>query len=342
VHPGRLRFLPRFKDRDTYARLLRGCDLQVLAPSSLLPSNPSLQIPLPSKFLPSSLCPVLPRSCFRVLLLSGSMCSLRTAHPRIGSRRIKGSRGLLQHRQAGTLQYVWQRHMSQGASLAVLQVVLVLLAALLLGGTCCFTWQLRGRIGAAGGCKQARHTCALPTRRHVLNQPMGACQVDTGIFNGQTTAADLLWAAVPIVTRASDRFVGRVGASLAAAMPRGVYVARNTADYLRLASALIVRAACREVGRKGGREGGEQARAHGSKWLRTHLAATRNSAPIFKAAAWRRRFVTGLALAWEAVLDHEREPERDSWPQQQPQLLRMPAGILVAGRPATLDHSLND
>ena len=71
-------------------------------------------------------------------------------------------------------------------------------------------------------------------------------QVDTGVFNAQTTAADVLWAAVPVVTIPGERFVGRVGASLAAAMPNGVYVARDQADYIRLASAFISRAASGE------------------------------------------------------------------------------------------------
>lgn len=67
----------------------------------------------------------------------------------------------------------------------------------------------------------------------------GMLQVDTSSFNAQTTAADVLWAAVPIVTLPGQRFVGRVGASLAAAVPQGVYVARDKADYVRLASALV-------------------------------------------------------------------------------------------------------
>jgi protein O-GlcNAc transferase len=69
--------------------------------------------------------------------------------------------------------------------------------------------------------------------------------LDTPLFNAQTTAVDFLWANVAILTLPSERWVGRVGASLARACstPTSVIVARDTSDYRRLGIALASRAA---------------------------------------------------------------------------------------------------
>jgi predicted O-linked N-acetylglucosamine transferase (SPINDLY family) len=67
-------------------------------------------------------------------------------------------------------------------------------------------------------------------------------QVDVALdpfpFNGSTTSFEALWMGVPVVTLAGDRFVGRVGASLLAAVGLDELVARDTSGYVELARSL--------------------------------------------------------------------------------------------------------
>jgi protein O-GlcNAc transferase len=104
---------------------------------------------------------------------------------------------------------------------------------------------------------------------------------DAREFNAHTTAADALYAGVPVVTLpgAAARWVGRVGASLAEGLPTGVVVARSWQDYQRTLRA-VLRARDRAARR---------------------LARALNDAPLFSGAvAWRARLAAALALAFDA------------------------------------------
>ena len=62
--------------------------------------------------------------------------------------------------------------------------------------------------------------------------------LDTFDYTGHSTAADALWAGLPLVTRLGQGFAARVGAGLLNAIGLGELVAHSTEDYERLALAL--------------------------------------------------------------------------------------------------------
>jgi len=62
--------------------------------------------------------------------------------------------------------------------------------------------------------------------------------LDTFPYHGTTTTCEALWMGVPVVTRAGDRHVSRVGASLLNAIGHPEWVATNNDDYVRIAAAL--------------------------------------------------------------------------------------------------------
>ncbi len=59
--------------------------------------------------------------------------------------------------------------------------------------------------------------------------------LDTFPYNGTTTTCEAVWMGVPVVTRAGDVHVSRVGASLLGAMGLGEYVASTDAEYVEKA-----------------------------------------------------------------------------------------------------------
>ena len=91
------------------------------------------------------------------------------------------------------------------------------------------------------------------------------------------------------------RFGARVVASVAEGFKGAVYIAKDLVDYARIASALIsdVSTCARPLQPNAHRR-------HGG--VRARLARSRNKAALFDAVGWRRRFVTGLLLAWQTHL----------------------------------------
>ncbi len=60
----------------------------------------------------------------------------------------------------------------------------------------------------------ARHQ---PVEKHISRLGQADLFLDTRFYNAHTTASDALWAGVPVLTLAGDRFAGRVGKSLVTA-----------------------------------------------------------------------------------------------------------------------------
>ena len=81
-------------------------------------------------------------------------------------------------------------------------------------------------------------TVRLDRERHLdlLNEVDVA--LDPFPFNGATTSFEALWMGVPVVSLAGDRFLGRVGASMLAALGRPELIAADEDAYVALAATL--------------------------------------------------------------------------------------------------------
>jgi predicted O-linked N-acetylglucosamine transferase (SPINDLY family) len=99
-------------------------------------------------------------------------------------------------------------------------------------------------------------------------------------YNGHTTASDALWAGVPVLTRRGSAFAGRVAASLLSAIGLCELIMETPEDYRALALCLA-----REAGRL--------------RALKDKLAAGRQTAPLFDAAAFTRNIESAFTRMME-------------------------------------------
>lgn len=113
---------------------------------------------------------------------------------------------------------------------------------------------------------------------HLARLPAADLFLDTFPCNAHTTAADALWAGLPVLTRAGDTFASRVAGSMLSAIRLDELIATSAAEY----EALAIRLA---------RHPDELAA------LRVRLARNRASAPLFDMP----RYTRDLELAYRAM-----------------------------------------
>lgn len=120
---------------------------------------------------------------------------------------------------------------------------------------------------------------------HLARLALADLGLDTHLYNGHTTNADLLHAGVPVVTAPSETLCGRLGGSIVAAAGLPDLVAANLADYERMADRAISDAGWRQS-------------------LRRRLATPSGDATLFDARLAVRRLEGALfALAEEQLLE---------------------------------------
>jgi len=144
--------------------------------------------------------------------------------------------------------------------------------------------RLQAALAASGtGVDPARlvFTDVAPKADHLRRCGLADVILDTPLVNAHTTACDVLWAGVPLVTLPGARMASRVGASLAAATGCGAeMIASSWADYEDKAVAL------------GLDTGGCRAR------LAARLRAARLTCTLFDTAGWVRDFERLLGRLW--------------------------------------------
>ncbi|MCE2912424.1 MAG: tetratricopeptide repeat protein [Pseudomonadota bacterium] len=107
---------------------------------------------------------------------------------------------------------------------------------------------------------------------------------DTWPYNAHTTAADALWAGVPVVTLPGESFASRVAMSILAAAGLEGLAMRSVEEYT---AALVTMAKDSEV----------------LPGLRSHLTLNRMALPLFDAAAYTRHFEALLQRMWRRWCD---------------------------------------
>lgn len=104
--------------------------------------------------------------------------------------------------------------------------------------------------------------------------------VDTWPYNAHTTAADALWAGVPVVTLPGESFASRVAVSILAAAGLEGLAMRSVDHYV---AALVTMATDPEI----------------LPGLREHLTSNRLALPLFDAPSYTRQFEALLQRMWQ-------------------------------------------
>jgi protein O-GlcNAc transferase len=118
-----------------------------------------------------------------------------------------------------------------------------------------------------------------PLELHLARHALADLFLDTLPYGAHATAADALWAGLPVITQLGEVFAGRVGASLLTAAGLPELITHTPQDYEATALGLAR----------------DPARLRG---LREKLAANRVTAPLFDMAGFTR----GLEAAYETML----------------------------------------
>mmetsp|Transcript_22787 Transcript_22787/g.55493 ORF Transcript_22787/g.55493 Transcript_22787/m.55493 type:complete len:711 (-) Transcript_22787:163-2295(-) len=84
-------------------------------------------------------------------------------------------------------------------------------------------------------CTRLVFTKKVELYRHIIVKSRADLFLDTPLYNAHTTAADSLWATVPILTLPREKMASRVAASLTLSLGMPELVARTMEEYTRLA-----------------------------------------------------------------------------------------------------------
>ena len=146
--------------------------------------------------------------------------------------------------------------------------------------------RLRAALATTGaGVDPARliFTDVAPKADHLRRCGLADVALDTPLVNAHTTACDVLWAGVPLVTLPGARMAARVAASLARATGCGeAMVAASWAEYEAKAVAL-----------------GRDADGCRTRLAARLRAAVRGGCELFDTAGWVRDFERLLGRLWE-------------------------------------------
>jgi predicted O-linked N-acetylglucosamine transferase (SPINDLY family) len=120
----------------------------------------------------------------------------------------------------------------------------------------------------------------MPSEKHLARLALADLSLDSLPYNAHTTAADILWAGVPIVTCRGTTWPGRVAASLLSAMKLLELIAETPQDY----EALAVRLA-------------QDPSALAA--IRARVMQNRLTTPLFDTARWTQNLEAAYRRMWD-------------------------------------------
>ena len=132
---------------------------------------------------------------------------------------------------------------------------------------------------------------------HLQVKALASLQLDTYVYCGHTSGADILWAGVPTLTLPGIKQSARVGASLLRGLGlEKLTVARNLGDYLDIARRALSQRppSPSSAGSSGSGTWLEQ--------VRGELASAKMKAPLFDTRQWTRASEAAVRMAWEVHL----------------------------------------
>jgi predicted O-linked N-acetylglucosamine transferase (SPINDLY family) len=115
---------------------------------------------------------------------------------------------------------------------------------------------------------------------HLARHRQADLFLDTLPYNAHTTAADALWAGLPVLTCLGSTFAGRVGSSLLNAVGLPELITTSFADYEALALRLVREPALLAA-------------------LRRKLAQNRGATPLFDTKRFARHIEAAYAKMWQ-------------------------------------------
>ena len=149
-------------------------------------------------------------------------------------------------------------------------------------------WRLQSRAEKAGVDPERLifgSPCS-PKLEHLKRVTLADLALDTLVYNGHTTASDMLWAGVPLVTMRGDNWPSLVATCISEAAEMGEMVVADLQEYEEKAVQLATSPAL-------------------LKKLKKKLAQKRKTAPLFDSDLWIRNFELSLDEVWRRYAVNE-------------------------------------
>ena len=152
-------------------------------------------------------------------------------------------------------------------------------------------WRLQSQAKEAGVAPERLifGSACSPKLEHLKRVTLADLALDTLVYNGHTTASDMLWAGVPLITMRGDNWPSLVATSIAEAAEMGEMVAESLEEYEEKAVALALQPALM------------------CQW-KLKLAEKRKTAPLFDSDNWIRYFELKLEEVWRRHAEQEENP----------------------------------
>mmetsp|Transcript_40977 Transcript_40977/g.82479 ORF Transcript_40977/g.82479 Transcript_40977/m.82479 type:complete len:189 (+) Transcript_40977:2-568(+) len=141
------------------------------------------------------------------------------------------------------------------------------------------------RAGLEEGRVVFGHT--LPKREYLERGALADLFLDTPLVNAHTSATDILWAGVPMVTTGRESMISRVATSLCLAAGRPEMVAINLDEYQSLALQLT----------------GTRKRVPSRLTaLKASTLKSKEDSPLFDTRLWVQHLDRSLLMAWDSLV----------------------------------------